>query len=142
MRAYIFRRALTERSWCRIAQRNCSGKQQTVSWGDQLLRRQLFLVEAGGASGRGALPLRNQPIGSQLRHTQALSLTDLLQDGGSRVSEGPRNDKHNQWTGAAAVCGSLTVACFRCRAHLMVWRGQVDCTGVGTAELGLISMAL
>lgn len=31
---------------------------------------------------------------------------------------------------------------FRSILYLRGWSGQLDCTGVGTAELGLISMAL
>lgn len=116
---------LNERRWCHIEQRSNSGK-RTASW---VTSCDAAISSQSGADscragrrreelqGRGALPLRNQPIGSQVtfhRDTPSRSHSLVL-----FRTEGVESVK-----------------------VLMGWRGQLDCTGVGTAELGLISMAL
>lgn len=40
------------------------------------------------------------------------------------------------------MAGSDTSGSFHAVTHLSGWLGQLGCTGVGAAELGLISMAL
>lgn len=94
--------------------------------GDQPLRRSLFSVRvepcrAGRRrevlQGAERFPLRNQPIGS---------LVTFHRDTPSR--------SHSLVFFRMEGVESVTV--------LMGWSGQLDCTGVGAAELGLISMAL
>lgn len=94
--------------------------------GDQPLRRDLFSVGADACragrrrevlQGAERFPLRNQPIGS---------LVTFHRDTPIR--------SHSLFFLRIEGVESLTV--------LRGWSGQVDCTGVGAAELGLISMAL
>lgn len=68
-----------------------------------------------------------------------LSFTGLLQDRGGGVSEGPasREDSDGEVSGCFYRSDSAYLG-----PHLMGCTGQLGCTGVWTAELGLINMAL
>lgn len=68
-----------------------------------------------------------------------LSLIGLLQDRGCGVSEGPASREDSDGEGSSCFYGSDS-ACLG--PHLMGCTGQLGCTGVWTAELGLINMAL
>lgn len=95
--------------------------------GDQPLRRNLFSVGADACragrrreelQGAERFPLRNQPIGSLVTFHR----------------DSPFRSHSLFFFFRLEGVDSVTV--------LRGWSGQLDCTGVGAAELGLISMAL
>ena len=91
-----------DRDACGAAQKNCSlwvadsiasCRVVSTSWSRSTLRSQAAF---GGASGRGALSLKDQPIGGQITyhrdtfsHCHSLSLAGLLLDRRSGLREGP-----------------------------------------------------
>lgn len=142
-------RVLSESSRCRFAQRNGSGE-QTASWVTSHTTPPSSSWSGWADSCRarrrreeGYFPEESANRKRSTRtHPRALSLTGLLQDSGGGVWEGPESDKQERLYVFCFLKISNQFSDFRSILYLRGWSGQLDCTGVGTAELGLISMAL
>lgn len=151
-------RVLNESSCCHFAQRNNSGKQTHRVWPAHYAAISswsgVITCRAGRRreehQGGKHFPLRSQPVGSQMTfHRDTPSCSHSLvffRTVGVESVKVLRRDKQRWRCGCVYVkIWSVVLVCFRyfrCCVYLMGWRGQVDCTGVGTAELGLINMAL
>lgn len=144
-------RVFSESSWRHFAQRSGAGK-WTASWWPAKTLLPLFPVRGGadfleGASGRTALPLRSQPVGGRVTFRRdspsgSHSLVFFRTEGVDSAKVLRAAEKRTVRVLLHFSEYSNQHSVFQLHLYLMGWTGQLDCTGVGAAELGLISMAL